>query len=137
LGYWKRTIKFPETNDEKLSNFFYCTNAPKVTYLIPSYKEDIRIIKQTLLSAALQEYPNKNVVLLKEISSISEVEIVADLFVKVAIWFKEQAEEYNPQDHAEELMIEKFFLNQYESLIQIADSLKKHENQDSINSIKI
>jgi cellulose synthase/poly-beta-1,6-N-acetylglucosamine synthase-like glycosyltransferase len=72
-----------------------------------------------------------------KISLIKELEIVADLFTKVAIWFKEQAEEYNPQDHTEELMIEKFFLNQYESLIQIADSLKKHENQDSINSAKM
>ncbi|WP_013324567.1 glycosyltransferase family 2 protein [Gloeothece verrucosa] len=187
LGYWKRKINFAEINNEKLSNFFYCSNAPQITYLIPSYKEDIRIIKQTLLSAALQEYPNKNVVLLidnpsnpqnidelnllistrhitqeihdllnpmferinreynnflkkneeNQISLIKELEIVADLFIEVAIWFKVQAEEYNPQDHAEELMIEKFFLHQYKSLIQIADSLKKSPNLDSTNPITI
>ncbi len=39
-------------------------NAPGLTVLVPSYKEEITVIRQTLLSAALQEYPNKRVVLL-------------------------------------------------------------------------
>lgn len=39
-------------------------NAPPLTILVPSYKEEISVIRQTLLSAALQEYPNKRVVLL-------------------------------------------------------------------------
>jgi cellulose synthase/poly-beta-1,6-N-acetylglucosamine synthase-like glycosyltransferase len=38
--------------------------APLVTILVPSYKEDGRVIEQSLLSAALQHYPNRNVVLL-------------------------------------------------------------------------
>ena len=37
---------------------------PTVTVIIPSYKEDERIIRTTLLSAALQEYPGLRVVLL-------------------------------------------------------------------------
>jgi len=32
--------------------------------LIPSYKEELRTVRQTVLSAALQEYPNRRVVLL-------------------------------------------------------------------------
>lgn len=32
--------------------------------LVPSYKEDLRTIRQTLLSAALQDYPNRRIVLL-------------------------------------------------------------------------
>jgi cellulose synthase/poly-beta-1,6-N-acetylglucosamine synthase-like glycosyltransferase len=39
-------------------------DAPALTILVPSYKEEISVIRQTLLSAALQEYPNKRVVLL-------------------------------------------------------------------------
>lgn len=38
--------------------------APGITVLVPSYKEEISVIRQTLLSAALQDYPNKRVVLL-------------------------------------------------------------------------
>ncbi len=37
---------------------------PTLTAIIPSYKEDRRVIRQTLLSAALQEFPNLRVVLL-------------------------------------------------------------------------
>ena len=39
-------------------------SAPALTVLVPSYKEEIAVIRQTLLSAALQDYPNKRVVLL-------------------------------------------------------------------------
>ena len=39
-------------------------DAPGLTVLVPSYREEISIIRQTLLSAALQAYPNKRVVLL-------------------------------------------------------------------------
>jgi cellulose synthase/poly-beta-1,6-N-acetylglucosamine synthase-like glycosyltransferase len=38
--------------------------APPVTILVPSYKEDARVVRATLLSAALQCYPNRRVVLL-------------------------------------------------------------------------
>ena len=39
-------------------------DAPALTVLVPSYKEELSVIRQTLLCAALQEYPNKRVVLL-------------------------------------------------------------------------
>lgn len=39
-------------------------SAPALTILVPSYKEEISIIRQTLMSAALQDYPKKRVVLL-------------------------------------------------------------------------
>ena len=37
---------------------------PTLTAIVPSYKEERRVIRQTLLSAALQEFPNLRVVLL-------------------------------------------------------------------------
>ena len=39
-------------------------SVPGVTVLVPSYQEDERVIRTTLLSAALQEYPGLRVVLL-------------------------------------------------------------------------
>ena len=38
--------------------------AEPLVFLVPSYREEARIVRQTLLSAALQEHPNRRVVLL-------------------------------------------------------------------------
>ncbi|HKK56623.1 glycosyltransferase family 2 protein [Marinobacter sp.] len=38
--------------------------SPPLTILVPSYKEDTRVVYTTLMSAALQEYPNRRIVLL-------------------------------------------------------------------------
>jgi cellulose synthase (UDP-forming) len=43
---------------------FFAESLPTMTVLVPSYREDLRVIRQTLLSAALQEYPYLRVVLL-------------------------------------------------------------------------
>ncbi len=40
--------------------------APAVTFLIPSYKEEPRVIRQAMLSAYLQDYPNRRIVLLMD-----------------------------------------------------------------------
>lgn len=39
-------------------------HAPSLTVLVPSYQEEARVVRLTLLSAALQEYPDLRVVLL-------------------------------------------------------------------------
>lgn len=39
-------------------------SAPTMTVLVPAYQEDPRVIRMTLLSAALQEYPDLEIVLL-------------------------------------------------------------------------
>jgi cellulose synthase (UDP-forming) len=38
--------------------------APRVVTLVPAYREDARVVRQALLSAALQDHPNRAVVLL-------------------------------------------------------------------------
>jgi hypothetical protein len=43
---------------------YFAKNQPSITILIPSYKEEVQVIRKTLLSAALQEYPNSRIVLL-------------------------------------------------------------------------
>lgn len=42
----------------------FAKHQPSITMLVPSYAEEPQVIRKTLLSAALQEYPKKRVVLL-------------------------------------------------------------------------
>jgi cellulose synthase (UDP-forming) len=63
LGHLRRQRRHrpaPWTQLERV----YESEAPPLTLLIPSYNEDERVIRQALLSAALQEYPNRRVVFL-------------------------------------------------------------------------
>jgi cellulose synthase/poly-beta-1,6-N-acetylglucosamine synthase-like glycosyltransferase len=174
LGYWQRRLNFSKILPEELDVFLQGQSLPKVTYLIPSYKEDLRVIRQTLLSAALQAYPHKEVVLLidnpplpqsqedrnlliatrqlcQELEAqlrpmqqminqeyqrflrienpgeeylIQEGEIISKLLSKTAQWFQELADHYQPQDHSEVLMVEKFFLAYYRSLGESAQQFK-------------
>ncbi len=63
LGYLKRLKAHLPASREELEGI-YDGPAPDLAILIPSYKEEARVVKQALLSAALQEYPNRRVVLL-------------------------------------------------------------------------
>jgi len=62
-GYFARLRRHqpPRLTDvwERLEN-----SAPPATILVPSYKEEARVVRAALLSAALQHYPNRHVVLL-------------------------------------------------------------------------
>ncbi len=63
IGYFLRLRKFKPTPTQDLSSL-YRKDAPELTLLLPSYKEEIKVIEQSILSSALQEYPHKKVVLL-------------------------------------------------------------------------
>jgi cellulose synthase/poly-beta-1,6-N-acetylglucosamine synthase-like glycosyltransferase/chitodextrinase len=63
LGFFYRTRTHHRPGRAILDQFFDGTT-PSLTTIIPSYQEDARVIRSTLLSAALQEYPDKRVVLL-------------------------------------------------------------------------
>jgi len=63
VGYYKRRAKHrPDPRD--VLEEIYRKQAPSVSILVPSYKEEHAVIRQTLLSAALTEYPQKDIVLL-------------------------------------------------------------------------
>lgn len=62
LGYIKRRRAHRPAAREALDALY--RQAPALAILVPSYKEERRTILQTLMSAALQEYPNRRVVLL-------------------------------------------------------------------------
>jgi cellulose synthase/poly-beta-1,6-N-acetylglucosamine synthase-like glycosyltransferase len=49
---------------DELESLYDNPHAPSLAVLVPAYKEDVRVIRRTLLSAALLDYPNKRVVLL-------------------------------------------------------------------------
>lgn len=68
LGYLRRLIQ-QDTASTNVTGLLTegggtSVNPPRLTILVPSYKEELDVIRQTLLSAALQQYPSKRVVLL-------------------------------------------------------------------------
>lgn len=63
IGNYLRQIKEKIPQGEEVETIFD-TPAPSLTVLIPSYKEERFVIWQTMLSAAVSEYPAKRVVLL-------------------------------------------------------------------------
>jgi len=63
LGFFYRALGHHRTPRATVDEFFD-RSMPTLTVLVPSYQEDARVIRNTLLSAALQEYPYKRIVLL-------------------------------------------------------------------------
>ncbi|HEY5334379.1 MAG TPA: glycosyltransferase family 2 protein, partial [Solirubrobacterales bacterium] len=63
LGFYYRTKEGRRTPRAMLDDF-YAERRPPVTALIPSYQEEAGVILMTLLSTALQEYPDLRIVLL-------------------------------------------------------------------------
>ncbi len=63
IGYFKRVAK-TRNNADREQELIFNSDAPRLTVLVPSYKEEQRVIMQTLLSAAFQLYPKRRVVLL-------------------------------------------------------------------------
>jgi cellulose synthase/poly-beta-1,6-N-acetylglucosamine synthase-like glycosyltransferase len=65
IGYLIRLMKHHAATDDELDAFCHGSeDSPTLTILIPSFKEEPRTVYQTLFSAAVQQYPNKRIVLL-------------------------------------------------------------------------
>jgi cellulose synthase/poly-beta-1,6-N-acetylglucosamine synthase-like glycosyltransferase len=63
-GYLKRAARHRAATSRELARFYHDAKAAAVSILVPSYKEDPQVVQRTLLSAALQDYPKRRVVLL-------------------------------------------------------------------------
>lgn len=63
IGNYARQMRERLPDEEQVATVFD-KPAPSVAILIPSYKEERHVIWQTMISAAVSEYPSKNVVLL-------------------------------------------------------------------------
>jgi cellulose synthase (UDP-forming) len=88
------------------------TNERSITCLVPAYREDARVIRQSLLSVALQEVPNQRVVLLIDdppdpdtLESFEMLETsraqparIADMLRGPADSFAQAAERFEPSD---------------------------------------
>jgi cellulose synthase (UDP-forming) len=64
LGYLRRILDHVPAGETALTSVYREPDPPLITILVPSYMEDERIVRRTLLSAALQTYPRRRVVLL-------------------------------------------------------------------------
>src|SRR5262249_4338807 len=79
--------------------------APRVEIVVPSYREEPHVIWQTLMSAALVDYPNRGVVLLLDnppnptsradrdllLSSWAQVDLINDMLAPIAAQFAASA----------------------------------------------
>lgn len=63
LGALKREQIYRPIERDELERI-YEDGAPSLSILIPSYKEEPRVLRQTLMSAALVEYPGRQIVVL-------------------------------------------------------------------------
>lgn len=63
LGFYYRAGRHRRVPRAMLDDYFY-RRQPRLTALVPSYQEEPGVILMTLLSTALQEYPDMRVVLL-------------------------------------------------------------------------
>jgi cellulose synthase (UDP-forming) len=63
IGQLKRHLP-PSNSKADLESLHYADRAPPVAILVPSYKEQLPVVMQTVVSAALAEYPERRVTIL-------------------------------------------------------------------------
>jgi cellulose synthase/poly-beta-1,6-N-acetylglucosamine synthase-like glycosyltransferase len=63
-GYFSRKAAYHSLCREKLERCYQDPAPSSITVLIPSYKEELHVLQQTILSAALLDYPARRIVVL-------------------------------------------------------------------------
>lgn len=101
VGNYLRQLREKMATAEEVQTIFDHP-APRLTVLIPSYKEERVVIWQTMMSAALSEYPAKRVVLLidnppnpKHLADQTQLQQARALPVEMEASFAEQAAIYH------------------------------------------
>lgn len=64
FGYLTRLLLHRRASDDDLLRLYRGPRVPAVTVLVPAYREEAQVVRKTLLSAALQGYPKRRIVLL-------------------------------------------------------------------------
>jgi cellulose synthase/poly-beta-1,6-N-acetylglucosamine synthase-like glycosyltransferase len=64
FGYLTRLLLHRRASDDDLLRLYRVPRVPAVTVLVPAYREEAQVVRKTLLSAALQGYPKRRIVLL-------------------------------------------------------------------------
>jgi cellulose synthase/poly-beta-1,6-N-acetylglucosamine synthase-like glycosyltransferase len=106
VGYFKRLRAHRPASRDELEAV-YDSDPPAVVVLIPSYREELEVIRQTLMSAALMEYPGKRVALLiDDPPNSSDPSVAADLAAtrhltrEVEILLRSEERKYSEQLNA-------------------------------------
>lgn len=101
LGYIKRRAQHRPATRAVLDTLLDGQRKP-LAILVPSYKEDRRVIFQTLMSAALQEYPERRVVLLiddpphpKSVSDAAQLAEARELPLHIAALLAQAAKPFD------------------------------------------
>ncbi len=63
-AFFKRLLKHRRATDSEVEAIYNDERPHPLIILIPSYREELRVVRMTLMSAALTEYPDRRVVLL-------------------------------------------------------------------------
>ena len=63
-AFFKRIINHRRPSRDELESVYESERPHPLAILVPSYKEEVRVVRMTLMSAALAEYPDRKVVLL-------------------------------------------------------------------------
>lgn len=64
LGYLKRLQAHLSADHDDIEVVYELPDPPSLAILVPSYREERRVVRQTLMSCALLEYPYRRIVLL-------------------------------------------------------------------------
>lgn len=179
IGYMKRLKEHTEPSNADANKQYQKKDQKILTFLLPSYREEMRVIEQSMLSTALQEYPNKRVVLLvddpphpkkredwlalenarilpkkiqnilaeprvgvkeaydafldrkktQSFNSFMEALELCKVIEDVAQWFLEKRNEYDLQDHTDQLFVKITFEDNY---IDLENKIVKLEH-DALN----
>ncbi|MBY0408426.1 MAG: glycosyltransferase family 2 protein [Rickettsiales bacterium] len=105
-GHYKRREQHKPVDASELYKMYQGT-APALSILIPSYKEERTVNWQTMMSAALAEYPSKHVVLLiddpypaKSLPDMVKLEDTRKIPVEMQALFDAQAAHYRAEQDA-------------------------------------
>jgi cellulose synthase/poly-beta-1,6-N-acetylglucosamine synthase-like glycosyltransferase len=102
LGFLKRGRAHAPLSRKELERV-YDSAAPKLAILIPSFREEERVVRQTIFSAALMEYPSRRVVVLIDdppndafgrVRTRRVVAEIHDLFAREASRFIQEQRDY-------------------------------------------
>ncbi|MBA3238627.1 MAG: glycosyltransferase family 2 protein [Parachlamydiaceae bacterium] len=146
-GFLKRLLKHKHTSKKEVERFYLNHRAPSLIILLPSYKEEIPIIRQSLLSSALQNYPNRRVVLLIDNPpNCSKLQETRDLVVSLNNFLliqhqkmKEFAKQFQERLSHKNLNLEnekKYLIQIYKEIVnwldqQVLDYIRRDHTDDT------
>src|SRR5216117_813362 len=120
LAYLRRRLFHRRASDDELLRLYRMARAPSVTVLVPAYKEDVQVVRKTLLSAALQGYPKRRIVLLIDDPPqptsphdlAQELRRLSRLHRDIGAWFQTQAARHPIADHVDGLFVDLIYRGQ-------------------------